>query len=324
LWAAKVNSAHEGLTAADIQLVYLPLFHINAQAYSVLASLWVGSTFVLQPRFSASRFWDVSVRNRCTWASQVYFALRALATLDVPAKHSYRLWGTGMSGHPLEAKLGVPTLGWWGMTETISHPIVGDVHIPNRPQTIGYAAPEYSVAVVNAEREPAEPGETGDLLVHGTPGVSLFAGYLHDEAATANAFDVDGWFKTGDRVAVHPDGTFTFSDRAKDMLKVGAENVAASEIERVVAAVPGVGEVAVVGAPDPMLEEVPVAFVVASDDRPGLDTAVLVACREKLATFKVPRAVRIVSDLPRSTLEKVAKHKLREALRNEAQSAVIS
>ena len=101
---------------------------------------------------------------------------------------------------------------------------------------------------------------------------------------------------------MHADGAFVFSDRAKDMLKVGAENVAASEIERVVAALPGVREVAVVGAPDPMLQEVPVAFVIAADDCPDLVSTILTTCRDKLADFKVPREVRLVTDLPRSTL----------------------
>jgi crotonobetaine/carnitine-CoA ligase len=320
MWAAKVNAAHEGLTASDIHLICLPLFHINAQAYGVLASLWAGSSFVLQPRFSASRFWEVSVRNRCTWASQIYFGLRALATKEVPADHCYRLWGTGVCGHPLATKFGVPTIGWWGMTETISHPIVGELQIPNRPGTIGHAAAEYEVAVVDENGCPVEPGGTGQLLVRGTPGVSLFAGYLHDDAATESAYDSEGWFQSGDRVTVHADGALTFADRAKDMLKIGAENVAASEIERVVSAVPGVREVAVVGAPDSMLEEVPIAFVVAAAVHPDLEMTIMDACRKNLADFKVPRAIRIVSDLPRSTLEKVAKHKLRELLRIETQS----
>jgi crotonobetaine/carnitine-CoA ligase len=319
MWAAKVNAAHEGLTASDVHLICLPLFHINAQAYGVLASMWAGASFVLQPRFSASRFWEVSVANRCTWASQIYFSLRTLATKEFPANHFYRLWGTGVCGHPLGTKFGVPTIGWWGMTETISHPIVGELQVPNRPQTIGHAAAEYEVAVVDETGRPVDVGETGELLVRGTPGVSLFGGYLRDAEATANAFDADGWFKSGDRVTVYADGAFTFADRAKDMLKIGAENVAASEIERVVITVPGVREVAVVGAPDSMLEEVPVAFVVAAGGHPDLETTILNACRRNLADFKVPRAIRIVGDLPRSTLEKVAKHKLRELLRTEAQ-----
>lgn len=318
LWGGKVNAAHEGLTDRDIQYVYSPLFHINALAYSMLATMWAGGGFVLTPRWSTSRFWDISLRNRCTFASQLYFTLRALGAVETPKRHFYRLFGTGMSGHPSENTLGVPTMGWWGMTETISHPIIGDIQVPNTPRTIGRAAPEYEVAAVRDDGSPVEPGETGDLLVKGVPGVSLFAGYLNDDAATAAAFDEFGWFRTGDRVTVQADGGIVFADRSKDMLKIGAENVAASEIERVIAAVPGVGEVAVAAAPHPMLDEVPVAFVIAPEPSDALAAAILSACREKLADFKVPQQVRFVPDLPRSTLEKVAKHKLREILKEEA------
>lgn len=355
IWAAKVNGAHVGLGPADVTQVYLPLFHTNAQSYSILATLWAGGTAVLQPRFSASRFWDIALRHRCTFASQIYFGLRALATRDVPGRHWFTRWGTGMSGHPLEQRFGVPTIGWWGMTETISHPIIGDLLVPNRPGTIGHAAPEYDIAVLGDDGRPAGPGETGELRVRGIPGVSLFGGYLHDEAASRAAFDEQGWFISGDRVTVHEDGSVSFADRTKDMLRVGSENVAASEIERVVLAVAGVAEVAVVGAPDPMLDEVPVAFVVpgvsaaraegnsadvngvgptgvgpgsagptgaglTSGDPAGagLAGAVIAACRRDLANFKVPREVRVVADLPRSTLEKVAKHELRALLRSEA------
>lgn len=318
LWGGKANSAHEALTEADIQLVFAPLFHTNAQAYGVLACLWAGASLVLQPRFSSSRFWDVSVRNRCTFGSQLYFSLRALSGTEAPPDHAYRLWATGHSGHPVATRMGVPTIGWWGMTETISHPIIGDTQVPTTPGAIGRPASEYEVAVLREDGAPVEPGETGDLLVRGVMGVSIFAGYLHDEAATADSFDERGWFKTGDRVTVHPDGCISFSERSKDMLKIGAENVAASEIERVVAAVPGVAEVAVVAAPDPMLDEVPVAFVVMREGHGDPEAAVIAACRENLADFKVPRAVRVVSEMPRATLEKVAKHKLRQILREEA------
>lgn len=203
------------------------------------------------------------------------------------------------------------------MTETISHPIVGDTQVPNRPQTIGRAAPEYEVAVARDDGSAAEPGETGDLLVRGVPGVSLFAAYLHEPEATAAAFDERGWFVTGDRVTLTDDGSFVFAGRAKDILKVGAENVAAAEIERVVVGVAGVAEAAVVARPDPMLDEVPVVFVTTTTPTSALAEAILAECRAKLAAFKVPREVRFVAEMPRATLEKIAKHKLRQLLLTE-------
>ena len=114
------------------------------------------------------------------------------------------------------------------------------------------------------------------------------------------------------------DGFLYFSDRSKDMLKVGGENVAASEIERVIAMVPGVQEVAVVAKRHPMLDEAPVAFVIPRElGEPALVEAVLAACRQSLAAFKQPHEVRLVESLPRSTLEKVAKAELRAMLRDD-------
>jgi crotonobetaine/carnitine-CoA ligase len=322
LWSAKVSAQHETLTAADVHLVHLPLFHINALCYSTLASLFVGGTAVVQPRFSASRFWEVAVRNGCTWTSVAPFCVRSLLEREAPADHRFRLWGNGYSGGPEDARFGIRTLAWYGLTETVSHAVIDEPETPGHPFGMGRPAPEYRVRVVDAEGRPVEPGQTGSVLVQGVPGLSLFAGYLHDEAATAAAVDAQGWLTTGDRATVHDDGYLSFADRDKDMLKVGGENVAASEIERVVMEVPGVVEVAVVGAPDRMLDEVPVAFVVAAaavgdDRRPELAEAVLAACRQRLSDFKVPRQVRVVDDMPRSTLNKIAKAELRRALRDE-------
>ncbi|MBV8849678.1 MAG: AMP-binding protein, partial [Methylobacteriaceae bacterium] len=78
LWGAQVNAIHEDLRADDVHLIFLPLFHTNALAYSLLATLWAGGTAVLMPRFSASRFWNVALKHRCTWASLVPFCVKAL------------------------------------------------------------------------------------------------------------------------------------------------------------------------------------------------------------------------------------------------------
>lgn len=317
LWGARVSAAHEQLTSNDRHLVTMPLFHTNAQVYSVLASLWVGATIVLQPRFSASRFWDVAVRHACTFASVVPFCVRALMAQPKPERHSFRYWGNAVCEPPTDQHFGVKTIGWWGMTETITHGTVGFPDLPNRPMSMGRPSPYYEILVVGGDGQPIRAGETGDLLIRGVRGLSIFSSYFADDAATQSAFDERGYFITGDRVTLAEDGFMVFADRSKDMLKVGGENVAASEVERVIAAVPGVLEVAVVAAPDAMLDETPFAFVIAA---PGiaadrLKLLIDAACARDLATFKHPSGIRIVESLPRSTLGKVAKAELRALLR---------
>jgi crotonobetaine/carnitine-CoA ligase len=322
LWGGKMCSLQENLLPSDIHLCYLPLFHTNAQAYSVLAALWVGATVVTQPRFSASRFWPISLKHKCTWTSMVPFCVRALGAHDVPPEHQYRLWGNGISDAPWDEHFRVKTIGWWGMTETIAMGIVGDPFGPNHPLSIGRPSPAYDIAIVNDSGAAVGAGESGALKIRGVPGISLFAEYLNNPEATAKSFDEDGFFDTGDRVTLLDDGFVQFADRDKDMLKVGGENVAASEVERVIMAVPGVQEAAVVGKKDDMLDQVPVVFVLPAGGldgaAPGLTDAILEACGKALADFKRPREVHLVDSLPRSTLEKIAKNQLRDALERDA------
>jgi carnitine-CoA ligase len=318
LWGAKVNAAHQDLHQDDVHQTYLPLFHTNALAYSMLGSLWVGATCLIQPRFSASRFWGAALQYGATWTSTIPFCMKALLEHEVPKQHKFRLWGSAVCEPPAFAAFGIKVIGWWGMTETITHGIVGEVDQPNTPMSIGRAATEYTIRITDDDGAPTAVGGTGNLLIKGVPGLSLFSEYLHNEKATRESFDEHGYFITGDRVTLLDHGFIRFGDRAKDMLKVGGENVAASEIEQVIAVVPGVREAAVVAKKHPMLDEVPVVFIIphAGVDRAPKDLhdTVMAACRSALADFKVPREIRFVDDMPRSTLEKVAKAELRKLL----------
>jgi crotonobetaine/carnitine-CoA ligase len=318
LWGARINAAHEDLHASDVHQTYLPLFHTNALAYSMLATLWVGASCVIQPRFSAGRFWNVALEHGCTWTSTIPFCMKALLEHEIPKNHKFRLWGTAVSEPPPFTAFGIKMIGWWGMTETITHGIIGEVDQPNTPMSIGRAAPEYQIRIVEDDGAPTQVGGTGNLLIKGIPGLSLFSEYLHNEKATRESYDEHGYFITGDRVTMLENGFIRFGDRTKDMLKVGGENVAASEIEQVIAVVPGVREAAVVAKKHPMLDEVPVVFIIPAAGVAGapadLHDTVMNACRKSLADFKVPREIHFVDDMPRSTLEKVAKAELRKML----------
>lgn len=320
LWGARTSAIHEDLGPTDVHHVVMPSFHTNARTYSILPTMWAGGTVVLQPKFSASRWWDVALRNRCTWASTLPFFCKALMDREVP-KHDFRMFGSAINEPPFDQVFGVRTIGWWGMTETVSQGIVGDALLSNRPMTTGRPAAGYGIRILREDSPeaggvPVGPGEIGHLQCHGTRGIQIFLEYLGNPAATADSFTADGWFRTGDRVKLEEDGVITFSDRDKDMLKVGGENVAASEIERVVALVPGVHECAVVAQKHRMLDEVPVVFVIPAADaeRASLEERILAECRAKLADFKRPRAVFVVAEMPRSTLEKIHKAQLRAGL----------
>ncbi len=319
LWGARTTAVHQSLNADDVHMVTMPSFHTNARTYSILPTMWAGGTVVMQPRFSARRYWDVAMRNRCTWASTLPFFCKALQQYEVP-KHHFRLWGSAINEPPFDQFFGVRTIGWWGMTETVAQGIVGDALMGNRPMTTGRPANGYGIRILHEDMTtPIQPGEIGHLQCRGTPGIQIFMEYLNNPEATAESFTADGWFITGDRVRLETDGVITFSDRDKDMLKVGGENVAASEIERVIALVPGVQECAVVAQKHRMLDEVPVAFVIPAEGvsvegNNELPARIVAECRSKLADFKVPREVFVVPDMPRSTLEKVAKVELRKRL----------
>ncbi|CAO5247851.1 AMP-binding protein [Frankia sp. AgKG'84/4] len=314
LWTGRTGSSLWRLLPDDVMLVYAPLFHTHALSWQLLPTLWVGGTIVLQPKFSASRFWAVSLRNRCTVTGLLGLMMEVLADQPVP-DHSYRSWIGGLELPSFEARYGVRIFPAWGMTEVVSTPVCGDVDFPGEAMVIGRPAPQYQVRIRTADGRDAGPGEVGELQVGGVPGLSLFAGYIADPAATTKAFE-DGWFRTGDLVTQLPDGAVRFAGRAKDMLKVSGENVAAAEIERVVNTVPRVLASAVVGRADRIRGEIPVAFITlrpdAGTDHDVLREEVLAACRAALADFKVPHDVHVIDELPRATLDKVAKGTLRE------------
>ncbi len=318
MWGGKVSASHEDLHADDRHFVHLPLFHTNAQIYSVMASLWVGGAIILVPRFSASRFWQIAVEEGATWCSMVPFAVKALRGSAVPA-HSIRRFGNSVIVPSWDRYFRVSTVAWWGMTETVTHPIVSDPSDEAHPLAMGTPACEYQVRVLGEDGLPVCHG-SGMLEVRGIQGVSLALGYLDDPVATAATWGAGGWMRTGDRVEVHEDGWLSFLEREGDTLKVGGENVAALEVERVIGTVRGVREVAVVGAPDAMLDEIPIAFVLVdsalgAEDRLAVRQQIDLACQSELSSFKVPREVYVVDEFPRVTLDKVAKAELRKLAR---------
>lgn len=316
LWGSRYSAQLYGHRADDVSLISLPLFHVVGLCWSFLPVLWAGGTAVLQPRFSASRFWPASVAHRATLASHVLFTSMALQSQTVPVQHFYRQWTVARGDRASQSHNRIPSfVPSWGMTELIAPGICGDPHSPPAAGALGRPSLAHEVRVSDPEGCPVQPGETGELFIKGVRGLSIFKEYDGNPEATAAAFDTEGFFRTGDRVTLLDGGWIKFSDRASDIIKVGGEGVSPSEIEGVVRSVQGVRDVAVVPAPDDAYGQVPVAFVEA-EALPGRDLEgdILASCRTSLAKFKVPRRVVIMPELPRVGNAKIARAKLKQML----------
>ncbi|MFN8052287.1 MAG: class I adenylate-forming enzyme family protein [Acidimicrobiales bacterium] len=315
LWAAKNGPVNIDMEEGDTYLIYLPFFHVNAQSWSIWTTLGAGGTVVLQPKFSSSRFWEVIQKHSVTHISLIPFIFKAVAPQPIP-EHTVKVGVFGLIMPELDAWLGMRVVAAYGMTETVIH-AVRDNKFERYPRlAMGRVAPGYEMLIVDPETgEITQEGEIGEIWLRGTRGIQLFLEYYDNEEANNKAFNEDGWLMTGDLVLLGPDGNLEYRDRDKDALKVGGENVSAREVEDQVRTVPGIADVAVVGKQHEMLDQVAVAFVVKADpnaDDDELAAAIIDACKQNLADFKVPRAVYFVDDFPKATLDKVAKNELRE------------
>lgn len=314
LWGGSTNSQNLRVTPDDVYLTFMPFFHINAQGWCIWAMLWAGGTVVLQPKFSSSRFWDVSLKYTCTYATMGPFFYKAIAGQEIPA-HFYKVWVTGAIVPQVEERYKVRSFAAWGMTETVGHATLTDLYHNTPSYNLGVPMPGYEYAIIDTETgEFCKPGVNGQFYIRGHRGIQMFAEYYKNPEAMEKAFTADGWFATGDMVRLGEDGYFYFSERDKDLLKVGGENVSARQIEDLVISIGGIDEIAVVAQKHEMLDEVPVLFAIKSpnQDENELRAKIFAACEKNLADFKRPRAIYFVEDFPRVTLQKIAKNKLRE------------
>jgi crotonobetaine/carnitine-CoA ligase len=316
LWAGRVGPTNILMEHDDTYLVFLPFFHVNAQSWSFWTTLGVGGTIVLQPKFSSSRFWEVVLKHKVTHISLIPFVYNAVAGQAIP-EHSVKVGVFGLIVPELEQWLGFRVVPAWGMTETVIHATNDQPSRLVPKGSMGRPTPGYELLLVDRETgEVCQDGQPGELWVRGTRGIQLFYEYYDNPEAMAKSFTDDGWFKTGDIVRLGEGGNFFYCERDGDVLKVGGENVSAREVEDVIRQVPGMADVAVVAQSHPMLNEVPVAFVIkgpnAEQDDGALEKTIISLCATNLADFKVPRAVYVVDEFPRATLDKVAKNKMRE------------
>jgi len=177
----------------------------------------------------------------------------------------------------------------------------------------GYPGSGYEIRIVDPATGAEQPASVpGEILVRG---YMVTRGYYNKPEETARAIDTDGWFHTGDMGVMRPDGHMRFLGRYKDMLKIGGENVDPMEVEAFLMSHPAIAAAAVVGLPDARLAEVAVAFVQLAPGATLAEREVIEHCRGRVASFKIPRHVVFVDELPMTTTGKVQKVKLRERAR---------
>lgn len=309
------------LTSDDVVLAMLPQFHIAAWNCQPLLAWWVGAKVVLERSFQPERVLQLIVERGVTAMMGVPTQYRLLADArGFSASVVRTLRRVLVGGAALSADLaerwraaGVGMTAGYGLTEAGPNVLCLDADdVPRHPGAVGRPYPHVEVCVADPETGLELHGEaTGELWVRGP---SVFAGYLHDEAATARAMAGD-WLRTGDVVHRDAEGVFRVVDRRKDIFISGGENVAPAEVERALCLHPAVAEAAVVGVPDDVWGERGVAFVVR---RPGAvlgEDEVVAHARAQLAGFKVPVRVAFVDELPRSAIDKVARARLRARAR---------
>lgn len=299
------------LGSADTSLLLLPLFHVNGIVISVLSALRVGADVVIAPRFSPDTFWELAARHRPTYFSAVptIYALLEARSGEGRDAGCFRFGVCGAAPLPVELlarfeeHFAIPVVEGYGLTECTVAATLNPVSGERRPGSVGVALPGQEVAIVDALGVLQPQGARGEVVVRGP---HVFRGYLGQPEETAKVIR-DGWLHTGEVGELDSDGYLVLVDRIKDVIRRGGVEIHPREVEEALSQHPAVLEAAVVGRPDPVLGEVPVAYVSA---KPGLvvtSDELRTHLQTNLARFKRPTEIHVHAQLPRNAVGKLVK-----------------
>ena len=319
--------AEAGLTPRSAYLWTLPMFHCNGWAYTWAVTAMGGQHLCL-PAVDPATIWEALLGAGVTHICAAPTVVTMLLESDRATRCSepVRLFVGGAPPSPslLEgaAALNIAVTHLYGLTESYG-PLAVCAWNPDwdeRPgaeqarlrarQGVSTVVSERLRVVDEEMRDVPRDGETlGEVVMRGN---NVMLGYYRDEEATATAF-AGGWFHSGDLAVMHPDGYVELRDRLKDVVISGGENIATIEGEQALSAHPEISEAAVVGRPDDKWGEVPVAFVTTTEADASLDLEEIQEfVRARLARFKVPRAIEVVDELPKTGTGKIQKFVLRD------------
>ncbi len=302
----------------ETALAALPMFHSGGMSGVMNVPLSAGATLLVLPRFSAAAAARAVTRHRATRLFGVptmyiallndpegrgadYSALRACRTNAAPLPPAVKAAFDQLVGREVLVE-------GYGLTETSPLTHANPIGRP-KPGSIGIPLPDTDARIVDLETgAETPPGASGELLIRGP---QVMPGYWNRPDATLDALR-DGWFRTGDVATMDADGYFAIVDRKKDMINAAGFKVWPREVEEVLYAHPAVRLAAVVGVPDAYRGEAVKAFVVLKDGAASGEAELLAFCRERLSTYKVPRAIEFRPALPLSGAGKLLRRALRD------------
>ncbi|MQA77952.1 MAG: AMP-binding protein [Streptosporangiales bacterium] len=292
----------QGLGPDDRFFSIAPFFHCSGLMHAMLTTLLTGATLFTATRYRAQDVLGVLRDESITVSHGPLPAADDVRAHPDPRGFPQftRGWAGGTSDDlaDLESAMGTRLCSLWGMTETGGCFALTTADDPRdvRHGTAGFPLPGLEFRIAGADGSPVDGAEPGELCVRGW---NVTPGYFRDPAASASAIR-DGWLHTGDRAARLPDGRLRFLGRQKDIIRVGGENVAPTEIESVLTELDAVTDAAVIAAPDARLGEVPVGIVVLTPGGQVTASGLTEHCRTRLASFKVPRDFFLVDGIPRT------------------------
>jgi malonyl-CoA/methylmalonyl-CoA synthetase len=302
-------------TGADVLLHALPVFHTHGLFVATNCALHAGASMIFQRSFSPDAVLAALPRATVMMGVPTFYSrLLADPRLTADLCRDMRLFISGSA--PLSpathaewrARTGHAILERYGMTET--NMITSNPHDGARKAgTVGMPLPGVDVRVAGPDGQPLPQGEAGAIEVRGP---NVFSGYWQMPDQTATEFRPGGWFITGDLGAFDADGYLSILGRAKDLVITGGLNVYPAEVEAALDDLPGLAASAVIGVPHPDFGEAVVACVVPVPGVALQGEALRGALRDRLAAFKIPKRILIVTDLPRNAMGKVQKAELRK------------
>jgi acyl-CoA synthetase (AMP-forming)/AMP-acid ligase II len=312
------------LTAQDVSLCVMPLFHVHGLVASTLATLATGGTVVVPAKFNPLSFWRVAGDYGATWYSAVPTLHQLLAARAQPgAKPAgadklrfIRSCSASLSPQlmsDLEAAFGAPVLEAYGMTEA-AHQMASNP-LPPAARKAGSVGPNTgttTIGIMDGAGNLLKAGERGEVVIRGA---NVIRGYENNPEANASSF-TDGWFRTGDQGYLDEEGYLLLTGRLKEMINRGGEKISPREIDEVLLGHPAVAEAVAFGAPHPTWGEEVAAAVVLKTDATEAD--LISYCRERMADFKRPKQIHITTAIPRTATGKIQRRVVAEAFASAA------